>query len=374
MSPGIFNIDDEGRLVEMTAQPYDSEALLQQLLEDYPRLLTGDQTGEPRRWLLIAREAALPAEEDAGARWSVDHLFVDQDGVPTLVEVKRSSDTRIRREVVGQMLDYAANAVRYWPVESMRAAFEETCAKRETSSEDALAELIGPDSDQDAFWQTVKTNLQAGRIRMLFVADEIPSELQTIVEFLNEQMSSAEVLAIEIKQYGGERGKTLVSRAIGQTATAQRAKGTGRQGRSWDEASFFSELEASCGADDTGVAREILDWAKGKSLRIAYGSGMIYGSFSLALDHKGEAHRLIGLYTNGLIELRFSWLQYRPPFDDESKRLELLRRVNELPGVSLGPDAITRMPSIPLGTLRTPDALASFLGTLDWFIEEVLAT
>jgi hypothetical protein len=37
--------------------------------------------------------------------------------VPTLVEVKRSDDTRIRREVVGQMLDYAANGVVYWPGE-----------------------------------------------------------------------------------------------------------------------------------------------------------------------------------------------------------------------------------------------------------------
>jgi hypothetical protein len=44
--------------------------------------------------------------------------------VPTLVEVKRSSDTRIRREVVGQMLDYAANAVVYWPLERLRATFE----------------------------------------------------------------------------------------------------------------------------------------------------------------------------------------------------------------------------------------------------------
>jgi hypothetical protein len=34
---------------------------------------------------------------------------VDEAGVPTLVEVKRSSDTRARREVVARMLDYAAN-------------------------------------------------------------------------------------------------------------------------------------------------------------------------------------------------------------------------------------------------------------------------
>ena len=29
-----------------------------------------------------------------------------------------------RRKVVGQMLDYAANSVAYWPVESLRVAFE----------------------------------------------------------------------------------------------------------------------------------------------------------------------------------------------------------------------------------------------------------
>jgi hypothetical protein len=29
------------------------------------------------------------------------------------VEVKRSSDTRLRREMVGQMLDYVANGLRH---------------------------------------------------------------------------------------------------------------------------------------------------------------------------------------------------------------------------------------------------------------------
>ncbi|HEV2126472.1 MAG TPA: hypothetical protein VGW38_27250 [Chloroflexota bacterium] len=35
------------------------------------------------------------------------------------------------------------------------------------------------------------------------MADEIPPDLQRIVEFLNAQMSPAEVLAIEIRQYIG---------------------------------------------------------------------------------------------------------------------------------------------------------------------------
>ncbi|MBK9978490.1 MAG: hypothetical protein IPP20_11280 [Gemmatimonadetes bacterium] len=56
-------------------------------------------------------------------------MFLDQDAVPTLVEVKRSSDTRIRREVVGQMLDYAANAVAFWPAERLQAEFEATVSR-----------------------------------------------------------------------------------------------------------------------------------------------------------------------------------------------------------------------------------------------------
>jgi hypothetical protein len=129
MSGGIYLVRSDGQLVEMTEQDYVSEDRLQELLAKYPNLLAGDQidNDEPRRWLLISREVVLASEEDGAGRWSVDHLFLDQDAIPTIVEVKRSADTRIRREVVGQMLDYAANAVVYWPVEDLRSRFEASC-------------------------------------------------------------------------------------------------------------------------------------------------------------------------------------------------------------------------------------------------------
>jgi hypothetical protein len=106
VSGGIFLLSGEN-LVEMREQAYDSEDLLQAWLAKYPNLLAGGEqvTGSPRRWLLVKREAGVPDREAGGDRWSLDHLFIDQDAVPTLVEVKRSDDTRIRREVVGQMLD-----------------------------------------------------------------------------------------------------------------------------------------------------------------------------------------------------------------------------------------------------------------------------
>lgn len=227
MAGGIYILRDDGQLVRMEQQPYDSEALLQRLLADYPDLLAGDQidSDEPRRWLLIQREAPIQIME-AGPAWlSVDGLFVDQDGVPTLVEVKRGDDTRIRREVVGQMLDYAANLAAYWSADRFRTEFESRCQALKMEPLGIFAEAFGDETDYGEFWQRVKTNLLAKRLRLLFVADDIPQELRRVVEFLNEVMDPVEVLAVQIQQYVGEQHKALVPRVIGQTAQAQSQKG-----------------------------------------------------------------------------------------------------------------------------------------------------
>ena len=107
MSGIIYLVHNDDHLVEMTERYYDSEARLQELLARYPKLLAGDQIDEanPRRWLLVSREVGVPWEDGGPDQMSLDHLFLGQYGLPTLVEVKRSRDTHVRREVVGQMLD-----------------------------------------------------------------------------------------------------------------------------------------------------------------------------------------------------------------------------------------------------------------------------
>src|SRR6266436_4541676 len=160
----VFVLKDSQTLVALQPAEFASEDEFQQLLARFPSLLSGSQTDDTsaRRWLLIKREKSIPAE-DGGGRFSVDHLFIDQDGVPTLVEVKRQSDTRLRREVVGQMLDYAANAVVYWPVEQLRAEFEQGCTSNGTNPDDEIRDRLALDGDAEILWQRVKTNLQAGR-------------------------------------------------------------------------------------------------------------------------------------------------------------------------------------------------------------------
>ena len=238
----IFIRSGDGGLEPLQEVPFDAERELQESVANYPELLAGEQIDpdNPRRWILIKREKGIPDRPDAGDRWSVDHLLIDQDAVPTLVEVKLSSNSEIRRRIVGQMLDYAAHATGTWSVTDIREAFE----SRETDPEAALSTLLKSAEELDtyAFWERVERNLQAKRLRLLFVADTIPDELARVVEFLNEQMPNIEVLAVEIKRYKGEVNETLVPRVIGRLA-AQGNRGGGRAGGRLTRDQFLNEFE-----------------------------------------------------------------------------------------------------------------------------------
>ena len=179
---------------------------------------------EPRRWLLIKREAGIPDSDDGGNRWSVDHVFLDQDAIPTFVEAKRKSDTRLRREVIGQVFDYVSNAVAYWTDETLQAEFARDCDDRGEDAEALLEAFVGDPDMVDDFWDRARTNLRAGRVRVVVVADELPPELRRIVEFLNDQTDPMEILAVEIRRYEGEGLAALVPRVIGQTVEAQARK------------------------------------------------------------------------------------------------------------------------------------------------------
>ncbi len=361
-------LDDKSNLTPMEQAPYDSERLLQELLANHPDILAGEQINSknPRRWLLVTREMSVPDEVDGTGRWSLDHLFLDQEGIPTLVEVKRSSDTRIRREVVGQMLDYAANAVAYWPVEQIRAVFESRCESEGLIPAKELSNLLSEDHDPNAFWQQVKTNLQAGRIRLVFVADEIPNELRRIVEFLNKHLDPVEVLAVEIKQFIGGGMKTLVPRVIG---FVDKDPSGGRKAfpKTISESEFLRELNSKLSPLESRVAISILDWSR------RHGMVDNFTMYQRGAAFMPEARRGDGVYpfyvqTWGMLMVSISSLRRLPPFDDECRRDELLAKLQQLPGLIATEKARDGFPMIPLKQLAEKPILDKLLEILNWIL------
>ena len=250
----IYVRNEAGGLEPLMEKRFDKEDHLQKLLAEHPELLEGTQItpGNPRRWILVTREQGIPTTLGAGDRWSVDHLVIDQDAMPTLVEVKRGDNTQLRREVVGQMLDYAAHA-EFISAEKVQETFE-----RQPDADKRLATLLNNKTTPVEFWQQVAENLRTKSIRLLFVADAIPDDLARIVEFLNEQMDRIEVLAVEVKRFEGKMPQTFMPRVIGQTDGSQAGStSSGKPRRKITRKLLFAAL------DDTvhGAATRLLDLA-----------------------------------------------------------------------------------------------------------------
>ncbi len=370
----IFLLKENNELLEMTEQKYNSEYLLQSLLEDYPNLISGTQIdpASPRRWLLIKREMGIPDSKEGDERWALDHLFLDQDGIPTLVEVKRSTDTRIRREVVAQMLDYAANSAIYWEIQDIIESFHETCLGRNQDPDQVLINFLGRSFNPEDFWQLVNANIKQGKLRLLFIADAIPPELQRIVEFLNEQMNPAQVLAMEIKQYTGQNQKTLVSRIVGQTMKAIDVKAT-RTGRSkiWDKESVLEQIRQLKGEKIVKVVDKLLSWCEDNGYTIRYTGGAKEGSANLGiLSDTDDFYKIFDILA-GKLWLPFDFLKTYPPFDNPEFRKELVIRLNGIRGFSFNQDKLDTWTATQLDGLLEDDNFLKFCEIFQWVSQEI---
>ena len=278
--------------------------------------------------------------------------------MPTLVEVKRGSNSEIRSTVVGQMLEYAAHARRNWTVNEIRQNFEATETNHGRDTDETLRELLGleenrdeeeePEDDAlgervDDFWDRVATNLAASRLRLLFVADEVPDPLAQVVEFLNEQMPSVEVMAVEIKQFRGRSSQTLVPRVIGRTAAAPGKNAAGARRRS---KVTFESFMAQLPNDAVRKATERL-------LNIAreHGAKPYYGDkgFSIRIQLRQGVWRLPltvawffppsdSSFWAGLWGFSFGTgiLMYSDPSPDERLRVVLENWTNQFAGDNFG--------------------------------------
>lgn len=357
----------------MNESKYNSEDFFQKLLADHPDLLAGSvsQYDEQRRWLLIARETPIPDKAESTGRWSLDHFFIDQDAIPTFVEVKRSTDTRIRREVIGQMFDYAANAVSYWTTDSLEQYFKKTCLDIGVEPDQVLIEYFGDDRETESIWGDIHTNLRANRLRLVFVADELPPELIRIIEFMNETMPNIDVLGIVVKQYIGVSGKAYVPQVVGYTAiaAAQKTDSSKGPGIVWDANRFRMKLSQSDIQGLPDLFDRLLEWAtKISKYPIWWGKGKKNGCFALAFMIESEKLWPVYFYTgengNGYVQLSFANLSKHELFEPDAARINLLHKFNEISGISIPEDRINAWPSFPMSVLLDSSNFDAFLSII----------
>lgn len=152
-----------------------SEAWLQRLIFDHPELLPISEI-EPAFGPLhrLCRELPTPVGP-------LDLLFTNPFGLLTLVECKLWRNPEARREVVGQLLDYAKEFTR-WTYSDLMEAVQRS---RHTSV-DPLEQLRAntEDFDESAYIDAVTANLRRGRFLLLIVGDGIRDGVEELGRFL----------------------------------------------------------------------------------------------------------------------------------------------------------------------------------------------
>ena len=230
------------------------EASLQSLIEKNPEVIPGSQiepgVDAPPTFLTLGKEISIQGQ-------ALDLLLVDQRGILTLVECKLMENTQARREVVGQIMDYAANAADVWGGGRLREAASRYWGE---NTDDVVSEFAGDELDADGFWAQAEENLEEGRMRLIIAADRLRPEARRIIEFLNTNLQKGELLGLEISCYGdSEASLILVPRIVGQTQTTATISGR-RQSRVWrypDLREYYESLNPQLG----GRLLSLLDWA-----------------------------------------------------------------------------------------------------------------
>ena len=98
-----------------------------------------------------------------------------------------------------------------------------------------------------------------------------------------------------------------------------------------------------------------------------FGQGWRSGAVGITIAANGQSYRPISIWTYGTIEIEFQYL-LKGPFGSEEKRGDLLRRLNEIEGIRLLEDSITRHPNISMEALSGETRLARFLEVMGWLV------
>lgn len=152
------------------------------------------------RDLLFAHLSALPIDEldpaigtlvpvarelNLAGVGRIDALLIDTFGRLIIVECKLWRNPQARREVVGQILDYARELARYSYDDLQRIVSATTAMPGNALYE--LARAAGSTLSEAAFVDRISRDLAAGRFLLLIVGDGITEGAQKITEFLQAQ-------------------------------------------------------------------------------------------------------------------------------------------------------------------------------------------
>ena len=152
------------------------ENWLQKLIHSNPQILPIDDIESGFAPLIsLGREVTTPVGY-------IDNLFISPNGYITIVETKLWKNPEAKREVVGQIIDYAKELTT-WSYSKLNESIK-------APGKDNIIELIKKfefidEQQEQILIDNIERNLKRGRFLLLIVGDGIRESVEDMVDFLS---------------------------------------------------------------------------------------------------------------------------------------------------------------------------------------------
>lgn len=282
-------VKSDGSAVNLKRIPLDRRAFdegwLQELIRKTPSLLPVGEI-EPA----FAPMISVGRELETGAGF-IDNMFLSPQGYLTIVETKLWRNPEARREVVGQIIEYATRISR-WSFQELEAhvrKYNERYLNSKMGILDSIRLLEEVDEGEEQFIvDTIIRSLRQGRFLLLIVGDGIRESVEAMAEFLHQTPHLFFTLAlVELQVYAMDEKEhatllvvpQIVARTREITRAVVRVEGSpvavqvappettpgvvkpsaNRSRFTLTEDDFFAQLSQSVGQNELAFAKSLID-------------------------------------------------------------------------------------------------------------------
>ena len=183
--PVIINSNGDAvklRRIPLTGGTFKEE-WLQRILEQTPSVLpTAEIAPIFAPLICVAREVHVKTDDNNSGR--IDNLYISKDGYLVIVETKLWNNPESRREVVGQILDYAKE-VREWDWTTLDNIYRAYHKIKGSLFDAIVAAGYKTAGDQADFIDNVNNNIRTAQFLLMIVGDGIRSGVEKIAEYMN---------------------------------------------------------------------------------------------------------------------------------------------------------------------------------------------
>lgn len=224
---------------------YDSEKTLQEIIHAHPSLVSGKGPD--------GVEKAVACRELQSGVGPADVVVIDADGTLTLVECKLASNREVRREIIGQVLDYAS---RIW-----RMSVDEFERAWVNTGEPSPFSTLG--DDDGSIRAAVQDNLESARFKIVLAVDGINDDIRRIVEFLNRvTVAETGVVVVEFARASVGNIEVLIPTSFGTDFVEIKSdQVSNRRLTVWTPDTLLAEVEARYSGGTVASCKAFLDAA-----------------------------------------------------------------------------------------------------------------